>query len=172
VAEPRTPAVPGTPAVAAASEGAARPRVLVAGVVTRRRGPALELLAALVRDGGSAVLVAADGRPPVSVPAGVEVIDLSPAESRLPTRVRRSRPYKAVRGWVMWQALRRQLDAVRISELDHVILVDIQSWPIAWQLNRRNRAITIGWDVPDELFERVGRARPAPPRPEPQPDRA
>jgi hypothetical protein len=138
---------------------ARRPRVLVAAVVPRRRGPALELLSTLIADGGSGVLVAADPGPPVQVPAGVQVIDLSAAEQRLPAWLRAGRPYQALRGWLLWRTLRRRLDAVRVGELDHVVLVDIQSWPIAWQLNRRNRAVTIGWDVPAELFERVGRPR-------------
>lgn len=152
-----------SPASAGGNSGkgaAARPRVLVAAVVPRRRGPALEMVGRLVAQGGSAVLVTADGHPPTDVPDGVEVIDLSATEARLPARVRSSRPYKAVRGWVMWQGLRRRLAEVRVDEVDHVILVDIQSWPIAWQLNHRKRLISIGWDVPIELFDRAGRPRP------------
>jgi hypothetical protein len=148
------------------------------------------MLSNLVVAGGSAVLVTTDGTHPDDVPAGIEVIDLNRTEQRLglhvllsrspirwlrsrigpapkgPTRVwaryRRSKPYRAVAGWMAWRALRRHLDQVRVQEVDHVILVDLQSWPIAWQINRLNRSVTIGWDVPDELFDRVGRPRPEP----------
>jgi len=151
---------------------AARPRVLVAGVVMRRRKPMLDKAAAVLAAGGSAVLVAADGGPPAHVPDGVEVIDLSWFEARVPGRLVASRPWKAIRGWLMWQALRRSLDAVRVDELDMVLLVDIQSWPVAWQLNRRNPRVVIGWDVPDELFTQHGRMPPPPPASLPDPTAA
>jgi hypothetical protein len=35
------------------------------------------------------------------------------------------------------------------------------SWPIAWQLHRRNPAVTISFDVPDDVWRRAGRPVPA-----------
>jgi hypothetical protein len=70
------------------------------------------------------------------------------------------RPYRAIRPFMLWRALRHRLDVVRVGEVDHVLLVHPNSWPIAWQLHRLNPAIEIAYDVPAELWERYGRPVP------------
>ncbi len=173
-----------------AGAGPARPRVLAAAVVPRRHGPVIKALGEVVAGGGSAVMVTADGARPSGLAPGVESIDLVATERRLglhpllarsPWRVARrlagrpkpgptaawstwsrSRPYRAARPWMLWRALRRHLDAVDPGSVDHLILVGTESWPIAWHLTRRNPAITVGWDVPAEVWQRAGRPTPQP----------
>lgn len=161
-----------------------RPRVVAAAVVPRRRWKVVEVLDEVVRSGGSAVMISADGGGEELDPR-VQVIDLLSTEqrtgvnallSRSPARLvnrlrgRRmsgpskawalwsaSKPYRVVRPWVLWRTLRRRLDEVDVEHVDHIVLVGQESWPIAWHLCRRNPAITVGWDVPDEVYERAGR---------------
>ncbi len=167
---------------------AGRPRVVAVAVVPARRGHVIAALTRVVEGGGSALLITAQGTPPPDLPAGVEAIDLVADERRVgvhvlltrsPLRpVRRllgrpsggaslgwrawsgSRAYRAVRPWVLWRALRRRLDEVDVDALDHVVIVALECWPITWQLCRRQPRATYTWDVPDEVFERVGRRPP------------
>ncbi len=169
---------------------AGRPRVVAAAVIPARRAAILRLLGEVVAAGGSALLVTADGRPPPGVPDGVEVLDLAATErrvgvntvlSRSPTRLARrlagrpghgpalvwkrwsrSGPYRAVRPWLLWRALRRHLDVVDVDRVDHVLLVGLESWPVAWQLCRRNPATTYAWEIPAEVYQRAGRRPPVP----------
>ncbi len=124
------------------------------------------MLGEVVAAGGSALLLIADGAAPEDLPPGVEVLDLVADERRVgvhtllrPHRVWQlwgtSRPYRAVRPWVLWRALRRRLDVVRLDELDHIVIVSVESWPITWQLCRRSSSVTYGWDVPAALFART-----------------
>ena len=187
MAEPARP-VPEPAGRVAEPAGPARPRVVAAAVVPRRHGPVIAFLGEVVAGGGSALMVTADGARPSGLAAGVESIDLVATERRLglhpliarsPWRVARrlagrpkkgptwawsawsrSKPYRAARPWMLWRALRRHLDAVDPEHVDHLILVGIESWPVAWHLTRRNPAITVGWDVPAEVWQRVGRAAP------------
>jgi hypothetical protein len=161
------------------------PRVLAAAVVQRRRWKVVPMLGDVVAAGGTAVLVTADGARTQDLPPGLETIDLVDAErmhglhmliARSPMRVLNrlagrdtsgpswawatwstSKPYRALRPWVLWRVLRRQLDELDIATIDHVVIVGQESWPIAWHLCRRNPAITVAWDVPDEVYERFGR---------------
>lgn len=168
-----------------------RPRVVAVCITPARRANAVRLLGQVIAAGGSAVLVTADGCVPDDLPDGVEAIDLAVDERRVGVHtllvaspmqlVRRlarrpsggpatawliwsgSRPYRAVRPWVLWRALRRRLDVVDVDRLDHVVILALESWPITWQLCKRQPGATYGWDVPDEVYERVGRHPP--PRP-------
>lgn len=165
-----------------------RPRVVGAGVEWARRPALIRKLNAVVEAGGSAVLLTADGsgRSP-DLAAGVEFIDLAATErrvglnrllSREPGRLVaavtgrgatalswaaliRSKPYRMVRPWLLWRALRRHLAEVRVGDVDHVIIVHPNSWPIAWQLHRRNPALTISYEIPDDVW--TGAGRPVPP---------
>lgn len=168
-----------------------RPRVMGVCIGTVRRAAVVRMLGDVVAAGGSALLVTADGHVTADLPAGVEVLDLVADErrvgvhrviSRSPVRlVRRllgrpapsgpsrawrawggSRPYRAVRPWVLWRALRRRLDVVRLDELDHIVIVSVESWPITWQLCRRSSSVSYGWDVPAELYTRLGLRAPTP----------
>lgn len=176
---PRTPS-------AAAQPG--RPRVVAVCVVPARREHAVRVLGEVVAGGGSALLITADGRVPPNLPEGVEAIDLVAEERRvgvhrllvrspvrrlrrlsgrsapgvaMPWRVwRGSRAYGAIRPWVLWRALRRRLDVVDVDRLDHVVIVALESWPITWQLCRRQPRATYAWHVPAEVYERAGRQAP------------
>ncbi|MBK7621357.1 MAG: hypothetical protein IPJ14_01475 [Kineosporiaceae bacterium] len=145
---------------------AARPRVLGVCIGPARRHIVVQMLGEVVAAGGSALLLIADGAAPDDLPPGVEVLDLVADERRVgvhtllrPHRVWQlwgtSRPYRAVRPWVLWRALRRRLDVVRLDELDHIVIVSVESWPITWQLCRRSSSVTYGWDVPAALFART-----------------
>lgn len=161
-----------------------RPRVVAAAVVARRRWKVVEVLDEVVRSGGSGVLVSADGGAEELDPR-VEVVDLLGTEqrtgvnallSRSPVRLvnrlrgrqssgpskawamwSASKPYRVIRPWVLWRTLRRRLDEVDVAHVDHIVLVGQESWPIAWHLCRLNPEITVGWDVPDEVYEKFGR---------------
>lgn len=148
-----------------------RPLVVAVAVVPARRTPVVALLNRVVAAGGSAVLVTADGTAPDAHP-GIETIDLARTERRVGVNAvtglaapvwrswRASPPYRAVRPWMLWRALRRHLDRLDVAAVDHVVIVALESWPITWQLCRRGSGTTYGWDVPGEVFERFGRAAP------------
>jgi hypothetical protein len=173
-----------------------RPRVVAAAVGPARRRGVIAKLNRVIAGGGTALLITAEGfeRPP-ELDDAVETLDLAAAErglglnkvlTRDPVRLLRraqgrqvkgaswawsrlsgSKPYRLLRPWLLWRVLRRDLDPVRVDELDHVIIMHQNSWPIAWQLHRLNPRVSISYEVPDEIFERVG--RPVPPVPEPEP---
>lgn len=158
-----------------------RPRVVAAAVEPARRSAVIAALNQVVAAGGSALLVTADGRarPPGLAPE-VETLDLAAGERQLglnrllvrdlarlldrlagrPVRggvapawgwVRASKPYRMLRPWLLWRVLRRRLAEVRVGDVDHVIIVHQNSWPIAWQLHHRNPAITIAYELPESL---------------------
>jgi hypothetical protein len=81
--------------------------------------------------------------------------------------VSQSKPYRMLRPWLLWRVLRRRLDDLRVDDIDHVIIVHQNSWPIAWQLHRRNPRISISWDVPGVVWTNAGRPIPPPPPPPP-----
>jgi hypothetical protein len=146
-------------------------------VVPRRRRPIEKALGRVVECGGEALLITADGS---STPmyAGVQHIDLLNTEIRTglnraiaisPKRVagrlvgRRvsgrslawqawhgSRPYKAVRFYLLARLLRPLDDEVRPADVTNVLLAGVESWPIAWQLTQVNPDIEVGWDAPAE----------------------
>lgn len=163
----------------------ARPRVLGVCIGPARRHIVVQMLGEVVAAGGSALLVTADGAVAAGLPPGVEALDLVDDERRVgvhtllrPHRVWQlwggSRPYRAVRPWVLWRALRRRLDVVQLDALDHIVIVSVESWPITWQLCRRSSSVTYGWDVPPTLFTPPPPAAPptspspAPPPPTPR----
>ncbi len=154
----------------------------------------------VVAAGGTALMITADGNIE-QVADGVEVLDLVCAErsfgvhallSRSPLRLLRRvrggessgaswawrrwstcKPYRAMRPWLLWRVLRRELGEDALTGIDHVVMVGQESWPIAWHLSKRNPTMTVAWDVPDEVFERFGRhpvVRES--APEPAPDAA
>jgi hypothetical protein len=167
-----------------------RPRVLAAAVEPSRRAVVIAKLNQVVAAGGSGVLVTADGAPRSdTLDERVEVIDLSAGERRLGlnrlitwnprwlmsrltpsgqvgpnspawVKVRQSKPYRMIRPWLYWRVLRRRLDRVRVGDLDHVLVVHQNSWPIAWQLHHRNPSVSISFDVPDDVWQRAGRPVP------------
>ncbi|HEX2807932.1 MAG TPA: hypothetical protein VHN80_17360 [Kineosporiaceae bacterium] len=173
-----------------------RPRVVAAATQPARREGTIAKLNRVVAAGGTALLITADGgeRPP-ELADGVELLDLQAAERALglnkvitrdPMRlVRRaqgkpiegpswawarltsSKPYRLLRPWLLWRALRHRLRVVRVDEVDHVLIVHQNSWPIAWELHRLNPKVTISYEVPDELFVRHGHAVPPALQPEP-----
>ncbi len=182
------------PAIArSAGQLPGRPRVVAVAITKARRAHVLRELTRVVAAGGSALLITADGAIPDDLPDGVEAIDLVADERRVglhrvltrsPARVLRRalgrpaggpaplwkawsgfRGYRAVRPWVLWRALRRHLDAVDPSRVDHVVIVAVECWPITWQLCRLAPAASYAWDVPDEVFERLSRPVPAKPLP-------
>jgi hypothetical protein len=167
-----------------------RPRVVAVAVVTSRRDRAVRALGEVMAAGGSALLITADGSVAPDLPDGVQTLDLAASEravglhpllTRSPVRFARrltggsvsgptpawrwwsqARPYRAVRPWVLWRALRRHLDVVAVDRVDHLVIVGIESWPIVWHLCRRNPSITYGWGVPAEVYQRAGRRPPVP----------
>jgi hypothetical protein len=174
-----------------------RPRVVAAAVERSRRSGVVRKLNWVVENGGEALMITAEGRDrPGELDPRVQVLDLTADERRLglnkivtrdPARlVRRARglevsgpspvwarlsvskPYRMIRPWLLWRALRKRLDVVRVEDVDHVIIVHPNSWPIAWQLNRLNPAVSISYEVPPDVWGRAGRAVPPPP-PEPPP---
>jgi hypothetical protein len=167
-----------------------RPRVIAAAVEPARRAAVVAVLNRVVEAGGSALLVTADGggRSP-GLSAQVETLDLVAGERRLGlnrllvrdparliaritrrpapkgaapawARVSGSKPYRMLRPWLLWRVLRHRLSEVRVGDVDHVIIVHQNSWPIAWQLHRRNPAATIAYEIPDDVWLRAGRAVP------------
>ena len=157
------------------------PRVIALAVTPRRRKSVLHMLEEVVRSGGEALLVTADGGRGDKPALGVVHLDLLADERRWgpnrlltvdPRRVvavitrrprprgaapawRRwvaSRPYRAVRYWVLWRVARRHRDVLRPDQVSHVLVVGIESWPIAWHLLRNNPGATIGFSVPTELL--------------------
>lgn len=160
---------------------ATRPRVVAVAVTTRRRKNVLHMLDEVARSGGEALLVTADGGRGDKPATGVTHLDLLADERRWgpnrllavdPRRVlamltrrprprgaapvwRRwvaSRPYRSVRYWVLWRVARRHLDVLRPEQVSHVLVVGIESWPIAWHLLRSSPGATIGFSVPVELL--------------------
>ena len=175
-----------------------RPRVVAVAVELSRRNGVIQSLNRVVEAGGSALMITAEGvGRSEELLDGVEMLDLAEAERRLglnaalardPSRWllraqgrvpprgpspawawwSTSKPYRMIRPWTLWRALRRhELDRVRVDEVDHVIIVHQNSWPIAWQLRRRNPLISIAYEVPDEVWGRAGRPIPPPIEPEP-----
>jgi len=137
------------------------------------------MLRAVVESGGQAVLVTADGGLGVTPAEGVVRIDLAHEEARWgpnallsfdPRRVlarrgsptqrpaplwRRwstSRPYGAVRYWVLWRVLSRHLDQVRPADITHVVIVGIESWPITWHITRGRNDVDVGFNLPKSLL--------------------
>jgi hypothetical protein len=164
--------------------------VVAAAVEPARRAAVVAVLNQVVAAGGSALLVTADGgaRTP-GLAEEVEMLDLATHERTIGlnrllvrdparllarvtgrpvkggpapawARVRASKPYRMVRPWLLWRVLRQHLAQVRVGDVDHVIIVHQNSWPIAWQLHRRNTAITIAYEIPPEVWLRAGRAVP------------
>ena len=158
-----------------------RPRVVAVAVTSRRRRSVLYMLDEVVRSGGEALLLTADGGRGDQPASGVTHLDLLADEGRWgpnrlltvdPRRVaakltRRpraqgaapawrhwvaSRPYRAVRYWVLWRVARRHIDVLRPDQVSHVLIVGIESWPIAWHLLRSSPEATIGFSVPVELL--------------------
>jgi hypothetical protein len=143
-----------------------RPRVVAAAVEPARRSGVIEMLNRVAASGGSAVLITADGSPrPTALADPVQAIDLLAGERRLGLnrlaglhpgvwrRWRKAKPYRMLRPWLLWRVLRHRLDPVRVGDVDHVLLVHQNSWPIAWQLHHRNPAITISYELPDGLLD-------------------
>lgn len=160
-----------------------RPRVVAVAVTPRRRRQVLRLLGQVAAAGGQALLVTADGARGGAPPAGVQVLDLLRDERRWgpnrlialdPRRVlarlsrrpatttgaspawRRwvgSRPYRLVRYWVLWRVARQHLDVLRPAEVSHVLVVGIESWPIAWHVLRASPAASIGFDLPPAVVD-------------------
>lgn len=146
-------------------------------VIPRRRRPIERALARVVELGGEALLITADGSSHARG-EGVEHIDLLNAEMRLgpnrliavsPKRVVgklagksvggrsvlwrgwvKSRPYKVVRFYALWHALKPRLDEVRPGAVTDILLAGVESWPIAWHLAKINPDVELGWSVPDE----------------------
>jgi hypothetical protein len=164
---------------------ATRPRVVAVAVTTRRRRSVLHMLGEVARSGGEALLVTADGGRGDKPATGVTHLDLLADERRWgpnrlltvdPRRVlailtrrprppgaapvwRRwvaSRPYRSVRYWVLWRVARHHLDVLRPDQVSHVLIVGIESWPIAWHLLRSSPEATIGFSVPVELLGSSG----------------
>ena len=163
------------------------PRVVAVAVTPRRRKQVLRLLAEVARSGGEALMVTADGGRGYEPAAGVARLDLLADErhwgpnrvlSSDPRRVlaaltRRSsgpggaapawrwwvasRPYRVVRYWVLWRVARRHLAVIRPDDITHVLVVGIESWPIAWHLLRSSPSATLGFDVPASVFAPPGR---------------
>lgn len=159
---------------------ATRPRVVALAVTPRRRHHVKNMLEEVVRAGGEALLVTADGFRGDEPAPGVVHLDLLADERRWgpnrlltldPRRVaaaltrrprpsgaapawRRwvaSRPYRVVRYWVLWRVARRHLDVLRPDQVSHILVVGIESWPIAWQVLRRSPEASIGFFLPAEL---------------------
>ena len=157
--------------------GSTVPRVVAVAVTPRRRKQVLNLVAEVVRSGGEALVVTADGGRGDLPAAGAVHLDLLADERRWgpnrllssdPRRIiaaltRRpspkgaapawrwwvaSRPYRVVRYWVLWRVARRHLDVLCPDQVTHVLVVGIESWPIAWHLLRSSPEATIGFDVP------------------------
>jgi hypothetical protein len=182
--------VPGPPPEAGVPSVGGRPRVIAAAVERSRRHGVIRKLNRVVENGGTALMITADGseRPEELHPA-VQVLDLRAGERRLglnalitrdPARlVRRARgraisgpspawawlsaskPYRMIRPWLLWRVLRRRLEVLRVAEVDHVIIVHQNSWPIAWQLHKLNPAISISYEVPDSAWTANGRTPPS-----------
>ena len=175
-----------------------RPRVVAAATEPARREGTIAKLNRVVAGGGSALLITADGgRRPLELADGVELLDLQAAERSLglnkvitrdPVRLLRraqgkpiagpswawarlsgSKPYRMVRPWLQWRALRHRLPLVRVGDVDHVLIVHQNSWPIAWQLHRLNPRVTISYEVPDELFTQHGLPIPPTRKPKSEP---
>ena len=175
---------------------AGRPRVVAAAVGPARRPGVIAKLNRVVAGGGTALLITAEGfeRPP-ELDDAVESLDLAAAErtlglnriltrdpvrllhraqggqvegaSRIWSQVSDSKPYRLLRPWLLWRVLRRTLEPVQVDEVDHVIIMHQNSWPIAWQLHKMNPRVSISYEVPDEIFERYD--LPVPPVLEPEP---
>jgi len=164
---------------------APHPRVVAVAVTPRRRKSVLYMLDQVVRSEGEALLVTADGGRGDKPAVGVIHLDLLADERRWgpnrllsvdPRRVvaaltrrprppgaapvwRRwvaSRPYRVVRYWVLWRVARRHLDVLRPDQVSHVLVVGIESWPIAWHLLRSSPGATIGFSVPSALLASGG----------------
>jgi hypothetical protein len=183
-----TPDVPGL--VPAPQGRTGRPRVIAAAVEPSRRPGVVEKCNQVVAGGGSALLITADGGVGLEdLSPDVETLDLTTGERKLGlnrllsrhpargvarvtgkpapsgasplwTRVSTSKPYRLVRPWLLWRVLRQRLAQVRVGDVDHVIIVHPNSWPVAWQLHRRNPAITISYEIPDDVWLRAGRDVP------------
>ena len=176
------------PSITADGSSSTRPRVVALAVTARRRKNVLVMLDEVVRSGGDALLLTADGGRGDKPATGVVHLDLLADERRWgpnrllavdPRRVaaaltRRprpkgaspawrhwvaSRPYRVVRYWVLWRVARRHLGVLRPDQVSHILVVGIESWPIAWQLLRRSPGASIGFSVPPEL---LGIDRPLP----------
>jgi hypothetical protein len=163
--------------------------VVAAAVERSRRRGVIRKLNRVAENGGTALMITADGgeRPEELHPA-VQVLDLQAGERRLglnalvtrdPARLlHRARgrevtgpspawahlsawkPYRMIRPWLLWRVLRRRLDLLRVDDVDHVIIVHQNSWPIAWQLHRLNPAISVSYEVPDAVWVASGRTPP------------
>jgi hypothetical protein len=146
--------------------------VLAVCIGPARRRAVVDMLAELTAAGGSALLVTADGAVSPDLPDGVLGLDLVATERTVgvnrvlarPDRLWRawmdSRAYRAVRPWMLWRALRRRLHDVRPEDLDHIVIVGLESWPITWQLCRGRPHLSYGWNVPADVHSRVADAPP------------
>ncbi|GAB2747556.1 hypothetical protein GCM10027039_01470 [Terrabacter koreensis] len=146
-------------------------------VIPKRRKTIEDALGRVVELGGESLLITADGSGKAAH-AGVRQIDLLRREmgwgpNRLiavsPKRVAGrvvgkkvggrswtwrhwvgSRPYKAVRFHVLSRVLAPLESQLRSSEVTHIVLAGVESWPIAWYITRTNPDVQMVWDVPDE----------------------
>jgi len=158
-------------------------RVIAIAVVDRRRSAMENLLTRVAEAGGEAVLLTADGGRPAARNAAIQRVDLVDRERRLPLNrlagvspsrlVRRvagrrgggaswawrrlsgSRPYRVIRPWILWRALRPMLAELAPERTDHVLLVGLESWPIVWNLLRRNETMTYSYDLPIGYVDRL-----------------
>ena len=173
---------------------AQRPRVVAVAIGWAHREVTIAKLNRVMAAGGSALLIMAEGADrPEELADGVELLDLQSGERNLginrlitrdPVRLLRraqgkpvegpswlwarvsvSKPYRMLRPWLLWRTLRHRLDLVRLEQVDHVLIVHQNSWPIAWQLHRLNPAVTISYEIADDLFTRYGLPVPAVYRP-------
>jgi hypothetical protein len=173
-------------------------RVVGVCVSPRRRVPVLRSLRRVARAGGEALLLTADDCHGPGLEEAVR-IDLTSREVRLgihrllrqppirlATRVRpgagsrsgpslawrwwsTSKPYRALRPWLLWRATRHELDRLRPQEIDHALIVGIESWPIVWHLARLNPKLTYGFQLPEGYIERLAAQNGVPVPPVTQP---
>ncbi len=158
-------------------------RVIAIAVVDRRRNAMVNLLTRVAEAGGEAVLLTADGGKPAVANPAIQRVDLVERERRLPVNrvagvspsrlVRRltgrkgggaswawrrlsgSRPYRVIRPWILWRALRPMVAELAPERTDHVMLVGLESWPIVWNMLRRNESMTYSYDLPVGYIDRL-----------------
>ncbi|EWT07567.1 hypothetical protein N864_06390 [Intrasporangium chromatireducens Q5-1] len=146
-------------------------------MIPKRRSTIENALGRVVELGGEALLITADGSGRAARP-GVRHLDLLRREmhwgpnrliaaspKRLAARLvgkkvggrslawRRwvaSKPYKVVRFHILSRVLAPLNGELRPSEVTHIVIAGVESWPIAWHITRFNPEAQIVWDVPGE----------------------